>query len=236
MAEQADAADLKSAGARPRVGSNPIPGTILFQGDVSMDSPISLRKAEPKDESDFAELFLISAPFFAELFKENARKVLRRLFSSPRNLFSFEHVCFAEVSGEIAGLLLSYDARTHRREYLRTGGLLFESLRFKMIRIFHVLLRLNSNLGRLGKGDYYISNLAVYPRFRGIGIGKVLMRKAEENARNIGSKRLVLETEENNIVAVGLYKKLGFEITEKFQLKLSKDLVLNFCRMVKPLG
>jgi hypothetical protein len=36
-----------------------------------MDSPISMRKAEPKDESDFAELFLISAPFFAELFKEN---------------------------------------------------------------------------------------------------------------------------------------------------------------------
>jgi ribosomal protein S18 acetylase RimI-like enzyme len=105
-----------------------------------------------------------------------------------------------------------------------------------MIRIFHVLLRLNSKLRRLGKGDYYISNLAVYPRFRGIAIGKVLMRKAEENARNIGSKRLVLQTEENNIVAVGLYKKLGFEITEKFQLKLSKDLVLNFCRMVKPLG
>ncbi len=236
MAEQADAADLKSAGARPRVGSNPIPGTILFQGDVSMDSPISLRKAEPKDESDFAELFLISAPFFVELFKKDARKVLRTLFSLPRNLFSFEHVCFAEVSGEIAGMVLSYSAQTHRREYLSTGGLLFKSLGFKMIRIFHVLLRFNSHLGKLAEGDYYISNLAVYPRFRGAGIGKALMRKAEEDARNIGSNRLVLETEENNSVALGLYKKLGFEITEKFQVKLSKDLVLSFCRMIKLLG
>lgn len=30
VAEQADAADLKSAGARLRVGSNPIPGTKFF--------------------------------------------------------------------------------------------------------------------------------------------------------------------------------------------------------------
>ncbi|WP_448523510.1 GNAT family N-acetyltransferase [Pseudothermotoga sp.] len=148
-----------------------------------MDSPISLRKAEPKDESDLAELFLISAPLFVEPFKKDARKVLRTLFSLPRNLFSFEHVCFAGVSGEIAGMVLSYSAQTHRREYLRTGVLLFKSLVFKMIRIFHVLLRFNSHLGKLGKGDYYISNLAVYPRFRSVKIGKALMQKAEKRRK-----------------------------------------------------
>ncbi|WP_448523509.1 hypothetical protein [Pseudothermotoga sp.] len=47
---------------------------------------------------------------------------------------------------------------------------------------------------------------------------------------------MVLETEENNIVALGLYEKLGFEITEKFQMKFSNDLVFSFCRMIKPLG
>ncbi|WP_448535496.1 GNAT family N-acetyltransferase [Pseudothermotoga sp.] len=200
-----------------------------------MSPAFSIRKAQPEDGTDFSELFLISAPFFVELFKDDTKRVLKDLFVSPRNLFSFEHVCFAEIDGQIAGMILSYSWETHRREYLRTGRLLFRVLGFKMFRIFHVLLRFNAKLGKLAENDYYISNLAVYPNFRGIGIGKLLMEKAQGDAMKIGSKRLILETEESNTIALSLYRKLGFEVVEKFQTKLSKDHILNFCRMIKPL-
>uniref|UniRef100_A0A832I7C5 GNAT family N-acetyltransferase n=1 Tax=Pseudothermotoga hypogea TaxID=57487 RepID=A0A832I7C5_9THEM len=200
-----------------------------------MDPSFSLRQAQPEDGPDFSELFLISAPFFVELFKDDTKRVLKNLFVSPRNLFSFQHVCFAEIDGQIAGMILSYSWETHRKEYLRTGRLFFRVLGFKMLRIFRVLLRLNAELCKLAESDYYISNLAVYPRFRGIGIGRLLMEKAEEDAKKIGSRRLVLEVEESNTIALSLYRKLGFEVVEKFRTKLSKDHSLNFCRMIKPL-
>lgn len=54
-----------------------------------------------------------------------------------------------------------------------------------------------------------IAKLMVHPKARGRGLAKVLMQTAEDAARALGRRLLVLDTVEGG-VADGLYRKLGW--------------------------
>ena len=56
----------------------------------------------------------------------------------------------------------------------------------------------------------HIINIAVKKSERGKGIGTMMLKKAEEVAREKNIPLLVLEVRENNIPAINLYKKFGF--------------------------
>lgn len=56
-----------------------------------------------------------------------------------------------------------------------------------------------------------IHDLAVAPQFRGRGISKLLLRKAEAIARQLGCCKLTLEVLEGNTIAQSAYRACGFE-------------------------
>lgn len=60
------------------------------------------------------------------------------------------------------------------------------------------------------QGVAYISNLAVSPTTRRQGVGKVLMKAAEDAARDWGCKITALHCDPNNEDASRLYKGLGY--------------------------
>lgn len=120
----------------------------------------TIRKGSPKDSRDFAELMLISAPFLPKIFGGRIKTVLQDLFCYCSNLFSFEHVRFAEVDGELAGMILGYDWKIKKREILRTGFLLFKKMGISILSKLLLLLRFNARIGELHDGEYYISNIA----------------------------------------------------------------------------
>lgn len=55
-----------------------------------------------------------------------------------------------------------------------------------------------------------IHDLTVAPQFRGRGIAKLLLRKAEAIARQMGCCKLTLEVLEGNIVAQSAYRACGY--------------------------
>jgi len=55
-----------------------------------------------------------------------------------------------------------------------------------------------------------IHDLAVLPQHRGQGVGRALLRAAEEHARRKGCCRLTLEVRDDN-AARALYRRVGFE-------------------------
>lgn len=57
-----------------------------------------------------------------------------------------------------------------------------------------------------------ISNLLVFEGNRGLGIGRALMNKAKNYAKEMGARAIVLETQSCNIPALSFYRKNGFEI------------------------
>lgn len=59
-----------------------------------------------------------------------------------------------------------------------------------------------------------IHDLYVSPPFRGRGIAKSILGKAEEIAQKIGCCKLTLEVLENNVIAQHLYRVVGFKSYE----------------------
>ncbi len=68
---------------------------------------------------------------------------------------------------------------------------------------------------RVGQEDYYLSNVAVDPDFRGQGIGTCIMENALKLAENKGCPRVVLNVTLKNKKALKFYKRFGFKVTGK---------------------
>jgi ribosomal-protein-alanine N-acetyltransferase len=58
--------------------------------------------------------------------------------------------------------------------------------------------------------EAHITTVAVSKRFRGRGLGRVLMLEGEKRARAKGATRLLLEVRPSNAAALAIYKGLGF--------------------------
>jgi [ribosomal protein S18]-alanine N-acetyltransferase len=57
-----------------------------------------------------------------------------------------------------------------------------------------------------------IATIAVSPEFRGIGLGSQFMRMIFAESRYRGANRIMLEVRVNNLHAIEIYKKYGFQI------------------------
>jgi ribosomal protein S18 acetylase RimI-like enzyme len=64
------------------------------------------------------------------------------------------------------------------------------------------------------EGDHLlVENVAVHPPAQGRGLGRLLMRHAEDRARAVGLFELRLHTNERMVENLDLYPRLGFEET-----------------------
>jgi len=189
-----------------------------------------------EEEADhFARLMEISAPeYFPALLGPKFSELFRRLFLEKGNLFSHEHVVFAVYEGQIAGMLLSYYWKAKKKEEKRTGWLMMKGLGFDFLRKLPAFINSTSGSGKLEREDYYVSNVAVYPEFRGRGIGKALMLEAERLTRESGAERIVLDVERNNERAIAIYKRLGYSVEREHSVEL-EGKTYEFYRMVKEL-
>ncbi len=195
-----------------------------------------LRNARQDEGTDFTRLLLISAPYFSRLWGVKIPLVLSRLFSLRSHLFSFENTVFAEVDGRNAGMVLGYDFATKQHQNFRTGLLLFSRLGVFMLVRMPLLLKFNTTVGQIKPQEYYISNLAVYPRYRGQGIGAKLLRRAEMRARSCDCRQAILDVELENIAAVRFYQRLGYKQMAEFSLRFNRHFTLRFLRLYRRLG
>lgn len=60
--------------------------------------------------------------------------------------------------------------------------------------------------------EIQISNIAVHPDFRRMGIGESVLRQVLSRQKKEGAKFVSLEVRPSNMAAIRLYNKLGFDI------------------------
>ena len=60
-------------------------------------------------------------------------------------------------------------------------------------------------------GEGYITNVAVHPDWRRLGIGRMLVNRLVELAIEETAEFLTLEVRKSNEAAIGLYQSMGFE-------------------------
>ncbi len=58
--------------------------------------------------------------------------------------------------------------------------------------------------------EAHITNIAVHPEYRGIGLGNVIVEQLIKESKKNNISSMTLEVRMNNISALNLYKKYGF--------------------------
>ena len=66
--------------------------------------------------------------------------------------------------------------------------------------------------------EYYIDTICVAPDARGRGIGTMLLRFAEQQAKKLGYTKLSLNVETEKTKARSLYEREGFVVTEPWEI------------------
>lgn len=191
-----------------------------------------VEKTDINDASFFIELIKRTAGYFPKLFGKKRYNALLLMYKNGNNLFSYKHVHKIQIEGEIAAMILSYDHKTKYKENRGTGYLLFKYSKFDMLRRISSLLKFDKTIGQLNPDEYYISNIAVFPKYQGRGLAKKLLAHIQQIAINAKLKNLVLDVECNNEPAIKLYLSLGYIKTESFNISIINDK-LKFNRMKK---
>lgn len=182
-----------------------------------------LIKAQKTQVNDFVNLVLMTGrDFFEKCFGKQANQVLQKLFVRQGNLFSYECTWFG-VAVEIFGVIVGYSYDYAKKCRVNTGRLILKEIGF--YKLFN-LIKIDNVLGRHSKGEFYLSNVAVYPKFRSMGLGKKLIEYVFEIAKRQGCKKIMLDVEKQNEVAKALYYKKGFKKVNEKAIKFGYN---EFC-------
>lgn len=161
-----------------------------------------IRPAEPEDADDLARLInLASDGMSLYLWQTSAPKGMdpwdygRMRACDPAIGFNWRNSVVAALDGVVAGSVVFYPLPEEP-----------QPIGPDLPAIFVPLIELEN----LARNTVYINVLAVYPEFRGRGIGRRLMEHVEAEA---SGHDLSLIVENANAVARSLYQSLGF-VTE----------------------
>lgn len=173
-----------------------------------MLQPFQLRPARKDDARALALLIDIAGEGFGKhLWSQAAQPgespldVGMRRAQREEGGFSHRRATIAERSGEVAGLLLGY----RLDDPYDTGDLA----------ALPDLIRPLVELEAEAPGSWYVNALAVFPQFRGQGLGSLLLAEAERLAQAAGAHELSLIVASENEGAKRLYLRCGYRARER---------------------
>lgn len=157
-----------------------------------------LRKATIEDA-----LFIARGFHMAMLYEDTPEQQIERMAAiicrREDVLYSWSHTLIAEVDGQPAGMITAYDGQYYRDWRRKTFELAEQvwSSTFPGMEDEAVA------------GEYYLDSLAVWPEFRGQGIGRELLKAGIAEGKRLGLK-VTLAVDPVNERAQQLYRSLGF--------------------------
>ncbi len=165
------------------------------------------RPARKEDCATIAALYRISSEGIADYIwtriaepGEDVLEVGRRRYERQGTTFSYENCTIVEVGGEIAGMLVAFPMHVDPSD---------EEERDPVLAPYSKLEE---------DASYYICGMALFPAYRGRGIGTRLLELAEAHAREKGFDKLSLLVFEHNAGARRLYQRAGYEEVDRAPL------------------
>lgn len=202
---------------------------------------ITIRPAQPnaEDASAFVELAEMAAgQLLRTVLKDRGLAMMSALFLRNRNHFSHHHVRFAMIEGRIAGMLHGLGDDSSRPNDLRTTLLQLRFLSWRLPAIMvrsWPLRRVIEFVNQRHSGHFYISYVAVHPRFRRQGVARSLMAEAEALARLDDCTTLSLSVDPNDRAAMEFYRSCGLSEIARSPTGHFHGREEVFVRMEKPL-
>lgn len=167
---------------------------------------MSGHRARPATKADcgaIARLYSISSDGVADYIwtqlarpGEDILDVGRRRYEREDTLFSYRNCTVVDVDGKVAGMLVAFPMHVDP-DATETDPVLAP---------YSELEEDNS---------YYICGMALFPEYRGQGIGTELLALAEAHARDKGFDKLSLIVFEQNAGAKKLYERSGYREVQR---------------------
>jgi ribosomal protein S18 acetylase RimI-like enzyme len=172
------------------------------------------RSATPDDCNTIAQLFRIASDrvsdyIWSTLTDDYPGLILVEIgakrYANPDSLFSYKNCVLAQQNNETIGLMLTFASA--QAEEVESPQISIES----ELPESDVLAPYSLE----APGTWYICALALFPEFRGRGIGTQFLQLAHQQAAERGFSKLSLLCFEQNAGALKLYKRNEFEVIDR---------------------
>ena len=172
-----------------------------------MESGVTFRAATREDSGKIAELFRISSDGVVEYVWSTLAPEYPGLepleigavrYAQEEGNFSYTNCVVAEREGEVVGQLCTYLVESGAEMTDEPADPILEP--YERLEI---------------PGTLYISSLAVFDEFRGMGLGTKMLSIARDQGRESSLDALSLLVFEQNIGAVRLYQRKGFREVDR---------------------
>jgi ribosomal protein S18 acetylase RimI-like enzyme len=168
-----------------------------------MDTRVEFLPATKAQCRQIAELYSISSDGVADYIwmtlaapGEEILDVGTRRYQREESVFSYRNCTVAMADGRVIGMLVAFPMSVDP-DYEEADPVL-------------------APYSRLEEDDsYYVCGVAVYPQWRGRGIGQRFMALAEQHARERRLDKLSLIVFEQNEGAKRLYDRLGYQVVAR---------------------
>ncbi len=86
---------------------------------------------------------------------------------------------------------------------------------------------LTEDSAEMKPGEMKLEQLYLLPELHGQGLGRLMLRHVEEQAKMRGCSRLVLQVNKRNDIAVAFYRKAGFTVREEAVFDIGNGFVMD---------
>lgn len=120
-------------------------------------------------------------------------------------LYSYCNTRIVEIDGHPVGALVAYDGARYAAMRAKTFGLVQQTSGMDLSR----------NAMETGSGEFYLDSMAILSDYRGIGIGKMLMRDRMDYALENGFQKVTLLVDKDKPRLQRYYESEGFAFGEE---------------------
>lgn len=171
---------------------------------------VQLRDATSEDAPFIARVVLAGIDMLDidAVLSDEQRAIYEHLMDICRmddTLYSYLNTRIAEIDGNPVGALAAYDGACYAKMRAKTFGLVQQTSGMDLCH----------NAMETGPSEFYLDSMAIFSDYRGIGIGKLLMRDRVDFAFNNGFQKVTLLVDKDKPRLQQYYESEGFVFSEE---------------------
>jgi GNAT superfamily N-acetyltransferase len=158
------------------------------------------------------------ADYYDTLFgsRELALARLAAWVTRTSSAFACDRITLALVNASIAGIALELSGKDlPDRQRADILHLIKETESSRRELVLQKLDMIRLMTQRVRSDEYYLRSLSVEKAFRGCGLGRALLERYIDNGTTVGFCRFRLDVRGDNLVAINLYRSVGFDISNE---------------------
>lgn len=174
---------------------------------------IIIRKSNQKDLEDIAKLIYYTEKYPNEEWggtcKEECYSNIKKLINSNGTRYNYKYIWVAEKDKEVLGIIVLIPFNKLMKLTLKTDLITTRLLRGIGNKLLYVLSSIEYLIFKeYARETLYVSNIAISPNSRGLGVGKLLMSFAEEKSKEVGYRGVSLIAKSEEVSK--FYEKLDY--------------------------